>query len=72
MIQNVDLSAELKRLGFTQGNRMKLYGDEFEFLGGPIVVADNVVFVDATEKKSGQRRRVRVPLPIVRLASRAA
>ncbi len=49
---------------------MKLYGEVFEFVGEPIVVADDVVLVDATEKKSGQQRRVRIPLPIVNMASR--
>lgn len=71
MMENcADLSAELKRLGFAQGNRMKLYGYDFELLSAPIIVADNVVFVDATEKASGQKRRVRIPLPIVKLANR--
>jgi len=64
------LSTHLKRLGFTQGNQMKLYGEVFEFLSEPIVLTDNVVFVDAAESKSGQRRRVRIPLPIVNMANR--
>ncbi len=68
--KQVNLCAELMRLGFTQGNRMRLYGEEFEFLGGPIVVAENVVLVDATEKKSGQSRRICIPLPIVKMANR--
>ena len=65
----VSLSTRLKRLGFTKGNQMKLYGEVFEFVGEPIVMADNVVLVDATEKKSGQSRRVRIPLPIVNMAN---
>ena len=48
---------------------MKLYGHEFELLGEPIVVGDSLVFVDAIEKKSGQLRRVRTPLPIVKMAN---
>ena len=55
-------------MGFTQGNRMKLYGEEFELHSEPIVMADNLVLVDAIEKKSGQLRRVRIPLPIVNMA----
>ena len=68
--RQVSLSANLKRLGFTQGNQMKLYGEVFEFLSEPIVLTDDVVFVDATERKTGQTRRVRIPLPIVNMANR--
>jgi hypothetical protein len=68
--RQVSLSANLKRLGFTQGNQMKLYGEVFEFLSEPIVLTDDVVFVDATERKTGQSRRVRIPLPIVNMANR--
>jgi hypothetical protein len=50
---------------------MKLYGEVFEFVSEPIVMADNVVLVDATEKRSGQSRRVRIPLPIVHMANGA-
>jgi len=49
---------------------MKLYGEVFEFLSEPIVLTDDVVFVDATERKTGQTRRVRIPLPIVNIANR--
>jgi hypothetical protein len=66
-----NLSARLKRLGFTKGNQMRLYGEVFELVSEPILMADNVVLVDATEKKSGLSRRVRIPLPIVNMASAA-
>jgi hypothetical protein len=32
---------------------MKLYGEEFEVVSDPIVVADHLVLVDAIEVKSG-------------------
>ncbi|HME34897.1 MAG TPA: hypothetical protein VKF84_06635 [Candidatus Sulfotelmatobacter sp.] len=48
---------------------MRLYGEEFEFLSDPIVVADGAVFVDAREKRSRQTRLVRIPLPIVNMAN---
>lgn len=63
------LSDRLKRLGFANTNRMRLYGEEFELLSDPIVVADDVVFFDAIEKKSRQTRRVRIPLTIVHMAN---
>ena len=50
---------------------MKLYGEVFEVVGEPIVMADEVVLLDATERKSGQLRRIRLPLPIVKMAGAA-
>ena len=68
--KQLDLSAHLKRLGFAQGNEMRLYGEVFEFLSDPIVMTDDAVFLDATEKRTGQIRRVRVPLQSVKIARR--
>ena len=68
--KQIILSASLKRLGFTTGNHIKLYGEVFELVSEPIVMADNTVMVGVTEQKSGQSRRIRIPLPIVHMASR--
>ena len=56
------------RLGFAQQCQMRLYGQEFELLSDPIVMADGLIFVDAIEKKSRQPRRVRIPLTMVNRA----
>jgi len=63
------LSFRLKSLGFVLGNRMKLYGEQFEVAGEPIVVADHLVLVDAIEMKTGEVKRVRIPLPILKMAN---
>jgi hypothetical protein len=63
-----NLGTRLKRLGFSQGNQMKLYGQDFEFISDPIIMTDHLVLLDATEKKTGELRRVRVPLPILAMA----
>jgi len=63
------LCTKLKQLGFTQQNHMRLYGEEFQFVSDPIVTADGAVFVEAIEQRSRQPRRIRVPLPIVNMAS---
>ncbi|MGA2857116.1 MAG: hypothetical protein ABSE40_09610 [Candidatus Sulfotelmatobacter sp.] len=65
----VRLCERLKRLGFSRANQIKLYGAQFELVGDPLVMGDNVVFVDAIEQKSRQLRRVRIPLNIVRMAT---
>lgn len=48
---------------------MKLYGEEFELLSDPFIAGNDVVFVDAIERKSRLQRRVRIPLPIVHMAN---
>lgn len=67
--RHAPLCAKLKQLGFTPDNRMRLYGEEFEFLSDPIVMGDGTVFVDAIEMRSRQARRIRIPLPIVNMAN---
>ena len=64
----IHLCDRLKRLGFARENHIKLYGMQFLLIGDPVVVADNAVFVYATEMKSGQLRRVRIPMTIVNIA----
>ena len=64
----VALSASLKRLGYTTGSVIKLYGEILELISEPIIMDDNRVLLDATEKKSGHSRRVCIPLPIVNMA----
>ena len=59
----------LKRLGFSRQNQIKLYGSNFELVGDPLVMTEDLVFVDAVEEKTGQLRRVRIPLNIVRMAT---
>jgi hypothetical protein len=65
----VHMCDRLKRLGFTRENQIKLYGTQFRLVGDPLIMSDNVVFVDAVEQKSGELRRVRIPLMIVKMAT---
>ncbi len=66
--QQITLCEMIKRLGYAQNNQVKLYGEVFDLVSDPVSVGDNCVFVDALERKSGQVRRVRIPLTIVRVA----
>ena len=68
----MDVCETLKRLGFSGQHQVKLYGSQFELVGDPIVITEDVVFVDAIEQKSGQLRRVRIPLNIVKMATAQA
>ena len=64
-----NLCDRLKRIGFTQQNEMRLYGQEYILRSDPIVIGEDVIFIDAVEKKSGQLRRIRIPLTIVKMAA---
>ena len=63
------LCERLKLLGYTQGEQVRLYGLQFEQRGDHLVMADNVVLIDAIDRKSGESRRVRIPLTILNMAS---
>jgi len=63
------LCEKLKRMGFRQENQMRLYGKIFEFRGDPVVLEDNLVVMEAIERRSGQLSRVRLPFPIVKMAN---
>jgi hypothetical protein len=62
------LCETIKRLGYAQNNQVRLYGKVFDLVSDPVSVADNLVFVDALDRQSGQVRRVRVPPTIVQMA----
>ena len=62
------LRETLKRLGYRRNKQIRLYGDNYDLTSDPIVVGDQLVLVDAIEQKSGQSRRVRLPLTILKLA----
>jgi hypothetical protein len=62
------LSRRLQSLGFARGNQMRLYGRKFEIVGEPIIIAHNLVMMDAIDAASGKVERVRVPLPILKTA----
>ena len=64
------LSDRLKRLGYSEGQRIRLYGEEFDLVSNPIKVHDDLLFVDGVERKSGKVRRIRIPLPIVQMIRR--
>lgn len=64
------LRERLKRLGFSREKQIRLYGSQFELVGDPVVLSDSLVLIDAVEQKSGQFRRVRIPLNIVSMAAK--
>jgi len=63
----VTLCDRLKRLGYARNIQMKLYGETFELVSDPVVVSEKLAFVDGIEKKSRERRRIRIPLVVLRI-----
>jgi len=63
------LLARLECLGFAKGNQIKLYGKRFQITREPLVLTDVLAFIKAIDRKSGQSRYVRLPLPILKVAS---
>jgi hypothetical protein len=63
------LSERLKRLGFAQQSRMKLYGVELELVSDPIFGENDETYVDAIEKRTQKVRRVGIPLNILLIAN---
>ena len=70
--QTPAVTSRLKALGFKLGTRMKLYGEMVEIASDPIIENETVVLVDAIDTKSGKRKRVRIPLPILKIAAQRA
>ncbi len=68
--KQIAVCERLKRLGYSPGNRMRLYGQEFQLTSEPVTVRDDVVFVDGIESRSGQVQRIRIPLPTIRMLHR--
>ncbi len=65
-----ELCQRIKRLGYSQDHQIRLYGEVFEVVSDPFIVGQNVVFVDAREQRSGEVRRVRIPINIIEMAKR--
>jgi hypothetical protein len=66
--KQVTLCGWIKRLGYSRGSQVQLYGELFDLISDPFCVGDNCVLVDALEQRSGRKRRVRIPQNIVRVA----
>jgi hypothetical protein len=55
---------KLRKLGYARQRHIRLYGEEFDLISNPIPDGDGFA-VDGIASKSGDQRRIRVPLSIV-------
>jgi hypothetical protein len=65
----IHLCERLKQLGYSRQSQVRLYGSQFELVGDPLVISEDVVLVDTIERKSGECCRVRIPLNIVKMVT---
>jgi len=61
---------KLKRIGYSNGQRIRIYGEEFDLISDPVTVHEQMIFVEGVERRSGETRRIRIPLPILRMVHR--
>ncbi len=55
---------KLRKMGYAQQRRIRLYGEEFDLVSNP--VADGGGFaVEAIARRSGTQRRIGVPMSLV-------
>ncbi len=64
-----EVGERLKALGYARPNRIRMYGEEFDLSSDPIP-QENGFAIEAVSRKSGQARRLRIPLSILRMITK--
>ncbi len=64
------LCQRIKRLGYANDHAVTLYGKVFDLLSDQFTIGDELVLVDARERRTGRECRVRIPINIVHMAKR--
>ncbi len=54
----------LRKFGFAESRQMRLYGEEFVLISNPIADGEGFA-VEAVNRRSGNKTRVRIPLSLV-------
>lgn len=65
----VEFCERLKKLGYAQHNRIRIYGEEFDLTSNPMMEEDGFS-VEAVCRGSGNTRKLRIPLSIVKMIAR--
>jgi hypothetical protein len=63
--QNAAVCARLIALGYAQRSRVRMYGEEFELISNPFV-DENSFAVQAVSARSGETRKLQIPLYVLR------
>jgi hypothetical protein len=61
-----ELCERLKKFGYRNHDRVRIYGDELELTSDPIA-SENGFAVEGVSCRSGKNKRVDLPLPVVQM-----
>jgi hypothetical protein len=64
--QSCEFCERLKVLGYSHHGRIRIYGEEFDLTSNPIE-EENGFAIEAVSRKSGQARRLHIPLPVLQM-----
>lgn len=61
---------KLVSLGYARSNRVRLYGQELQLVSDPFVHRDGGIAVEVVGKTESVSRTVKLPLPVLHVASK--
>ncbi len=64
-----EICDQLKRMGYAQSKRIRIYGQEFEAVSNPFPHGDGIA-IKAFSKRETQARTLCLPLPVVQMVTR--
>ena len=64
-----ELCDRLKKMGYAQSKRIRIYGEDFEVTSNPFPQGNGVA-IQAQSKGEKQSRVLQLPLPILQMVSR--
>lgn len=64
-----EVCAQLRKMGYAQSKRIRIYGQEFEVVSNPFPQGDGIA-VQAFSKRETETRTLRLPLPVVQMVTR--
>lgn len=64
--KEIFICRRLRQMGFIRGQKLRLYGDEFELESNPVQQGSEYV-IEGISHRSGSLRQVQIPITIVGL-----
>lgn len=65
--EQVVVCERLKKIGYSKGKRIRIYGQEFDLISDPVTLHEQSIFIEGIELRSGEARQIRLPLAIIRM-----
>ena len=67
----LEICETLQSFGYRAGARMRLYGEELQITSEPYLDGEHIVVRANSVSAASAERTVRIPIPIIRMASSA-